>query len=102
MPLNTGRTEFEHANVWQTPEYGYSPILVAARLLPMGLVGLLAGVLVNAFPAILSKPKYTILVGYGGKSIVYTNNLFVLLTLPDSFRCASNCLVDILRRGARK
>lgn len=56
--------QFELANVWQTAAYGYSPILVAARLLPMGLTGLAVGAVVHVFPIVLQRPKYTVLIGF--------------------------------------
>ena len=56
--------ELGFANVWQTPAYGYTPILVAARLLPHGIAGLIGGTLLQVFPKLLQKPKWTVVLGF--------------------------------------
>ncbi len=57
-----GTTQFGFANYWQIT-YGFTPILVGARLLPEGIAGLIGGGLVNGLPVLLSRPKWTMFVG---------------------------------------
>lgn len=55
-----GTTQFGYANLWQTPAYGHSAILVAARLLPEGVAGIIGGMVVQGVPQLLQRPKYTV------------------------------------------
>lgn len=55
-------SQLQYATYWQIVG-GWTPIKVAAAMLPQGLTGLVVGGLAQAFPVIITKPRITIPAG---------------------------------------
>jgi len=55
-------SQIQYSTYWQEVLH-WSPIHVAVAVLPQGIVGLLIGGLVQAFPQIINKSRITIAVG---------------------------------------
>ncbi|WVQ76083.1 hypothetical protein IAR50_005722 [Cryptococcus sp. DSM 104548] len=57
-----GTSQLLYANYWQNA-YGWSPLIVAVRMLPQGVMTMVIGGVVQFVPAIIEKPRWSIPVG---------------------------------------
>lgn len=68
--FSSATSQIQYATFWQEVLH-WSPIHVAAAMLPQGIIGLILGGVTQAVPGIITKPKITIPVGAVRESQIF-------------------------------